>query len=81
MTFSPMELEIIDDTIGARRRRMSPPQLAGKLRFVCEIDGHNASIIEERPPWEGSGELTRMPCARFRIGRRPSQVDTLLDAP
>ena len=64
-----MELEIIDDTIGALCRRMSPPRLAGKLRFACEIDGHSVSIIEERPPWEGPGEWTRMPCARFRYVR------------
>jgi hypothetical protein len=66
---SATELEIIDDTIRALSQRISPPRLAGKLRFVCEIDGHSASIIEERPPWEGSGEWTRMPCAKFRYVR------------
>ena len=69
MAFSEFELKRIDKTVGALCRRVSRPEHADKLRFVYEIDGHAVSIYEERPPWDGVGEWTRMGVAKFRYTR------------
>ena len=69
MAFSELELKRIDRTVGALCRRVSRPEHADQLRFVYEVDGHSVSIYEERPPWDGAGEWTRMGVARFRYRR------------
>ncbi len=66
MAFSELELRRIDKTVGALCRRVTRPEHADQLRFVYEVDGHTVSIYEERPPWDGVGERTRMGVARFR---------------
>jgi hypothetical protein len=69
VAFSELELKRIDRTVGALCRRVSRPEHADQLRFVYEVDGHSVSIYEERPPWDGAGEWTRMGVARFRHRR------------
>jgi Protein of unknown function (DUF3024) len=70
MAFSELDLKRIDSTIGELCRSRSPPGHADELRFACDIDGHAVSIMEERPPWDGSpGEWTRHGVARFRYFR------------
>ncbi|HZJ02174.1 MAG TPA: DUF3024 domain-containing protein [Thermoleophilia bacterium] len=69
MAFDELELKRIDKTVGELCRRRTNPQYADKLRFVYEIDGHAVSIYEERPPWDGMGEWTRMGVARLRFVR------------
>ena len=69
MAFSELELKRIDRVVGELCRRGSPPEHADKLRTVCEIAGHSVSVYEERPPWRGDGEWTRMGVARFRFFR------------
>ncbi len=69
MAFNELELKLIDRTVGELCRRSSPPQHADKLRCVYEIEGHSVSVFEERPPWDGVGEWTRMGVARFRFFR------------
>jgi len=69
LSFSELELKRIDRTVGELCRRLSPPQYADELRVVCEIDAHNVSVFEERPPWNGRGDWTRMGVARFRFFR------------
>jgi len=69
MAFSELELKRIDRTVGALCRRDSRPEHAAELRFVYEVDGHTVSVYEERAPWDGVGEWTRMGVARFRYAR------------
>ena len=70
MAFSEFELKLIDATVGDLCRRSSPAEHADELHFACDIDGHSVSIMEERPPWDGSpGEWTRHGVARFRYFR------------
>lgn len=69
MAFSEIELKRIDRTIGELCRRCSPPEHADQLRTVYEVDGHSVSVFEERAPWDGRGEWTRMGVARFRFYR------------
>jgi len=69
MAFNELELKRIDRTVGDLCRRSSPPKHAHQLRVVYEIDGHSVSIFEERPPWDGVGEWTRMGVARLRYFR------------
>ena len=59
----------IDRTVGELCRRGSPPEHADQLRTVYEVDGHSVSVYEERPPWDGIGDWTRMGVARFRYFR------------
>jgi hypothetical protein len=67
VAFDDLELKRIDKTVGELCRRLTKPQYADQLRFVYEIAGHAVSIFEERPPWDGVGEWTRMGVARFRF--------------
>ena len=69
MAFSELELKAIDRSVGPLCRRRSPLEFAGKLRVVYEVGGHSVTMFEERPPWRGSGEWTRMGVARFRFVR------------
>jgi hypothetical protein len=69
VAFSEIELKRIDRTVGELCRRISPPQHADELRFAYDVDGHAVSIFEERPPWDGKGEWTRLGVARFRYFR------------
>ena len=74
MAFSELERKRIDATVGDLCRRASLAQHADKLRFVYDIDGHAVSIMEERPPWDGSrGAWTRHGVARFRYLRSRGQ--------
>jgi hypothetical protein len=67
--FDDLELKRIDRTVGELCRRYSPPEHADHLRTVYEVDGHSVSVYEERPPWDGVGDWTRMGVARFRYFR------------
>jgi hypothetical protein len=69
VAFSDLELKTIDRTVGALCRRLSPPRLAEELRVVYEVNGHSVLIFEERPPWRGTGEWTRLGVAKFRYVR------------
>jgi len=69
VAFDELELKRIDKTVGEFCRRRTNSLYADKLRFVYEVDGHAVSIYEERPPWDGVGEWTRMGVARFRFVR------------
>ena len=46
MAFNELELKRIDKTVGALCRRVSRPEHADELRFVCEVRGHSVSIYE-----------------------------------
>jgi hypothetical protein len=69
VAFSELELKRVDRLVSELCRRLSPPRYAGELRFVYEVEGHAVSIYEERAPWGGIGEWTRMGVARFRFVR------------
>jgi hypothetical protein len=69
VAFSELELRRIDKTVGELCRRLTKPEYADSLRFVHEIEGHAVSLYEERPPWDGVGEWTRVGVARFRFVR------------
>jgi hypothetical protein len=67
--FSELELKRIDRLVGELCRRCSPPEHADQLRTVYEVEAHSVSMYEERPPWRGEAEWTRMGVARFRYFR------------
>jgi hypothetical protein len=69
VAFNELELKRIDRTVGELCRRCSPPEHADELRTVHDVEGHTVSMYEERPPWRGEGEWTRMGVARFRYFR------------
>jgi hypothetical protein len=69
VAFSELELKRIDRTVGDLCRRCSSPEHADELRVVYDVEGHTVSMYEERPPWRGEGDWTRMGIARFRFFR------------
>jgi len=69
VAFSELELRAVDGTVGTLCRRLSPPRLADELRVVYEVEGHSVLVFEERPPWRGTGEWTRLGVAKFRYVR------------
>ena len=73
MAFDELELKRIDQTVGELCRKCSPPEHADELRTVYEVEGHNVTMYDERPPWDGVGEWTRSGIARFRFNRSHSE--------
>jgi hypothetical protein len=70
VAFNDAELKLIDATVGELCRNSSPLEHRDELRCVYDIEGHAASVFEERPPWDGSpGDWTRAGVARFRYFR------------
>jgi Protein of unknown function (DUF3024) len=67
--FNDLELQRIGRTVGELCRRCSPPEHADEVRVTYEVEGHSVSMWEERPPWRGEGEWTRLGVARFRYFR------------
>lgn len=43
-----------------------PESVRDQMRIVCESDTRTVTILEERPPWDGPGDWSRMPVARLR---------------
>ena len=81
MAFDELELKRIDQTVGELCRKCSPPGHADELRTVYEVEGHNVTMYDERPPWDGVGEWTRSGIARFPLQQLTQRVAALLDAP
>jgi len=44
-----------------------PVEHQDAIRYTYTIRGNDFTLVEERPPWDGSGtEWTQLPIARFR---------------
>lgn len=69
MAFDELEPKRIERTVGELCRRCSPPEHADELRTAYEVEGHSATMYEERSPWDGVGGWTRGGIARFRFSR------------
>ncbi len=55
-------------SIGRWCRTRVPQHLWDQLRVECDIADRHVTIIETRPPWDGSDrEWTRFPIARLRF--------------
>ena len=80
MAFHELELKRIDRAVGELCRRLSPPQHAGEVRVTNEVEGHTVSMYEERPPWRGEGEWTRLGVALLPLRPLARRVAALLDA-
>jgi len=69
MAFTELELQMIEDTVGALCQRRSPAHLQDQLRLVYEVEGHRVSVFEERPRWDDPSQWVRTGIARFRYFR------------
>ena len=45
-----------------------PAEAQSKVRASFGIRGNSVSLYEERPPWDGEGEWSKMVIAQFRYG-------------
>jgi len=68
MAFSEFELAQIDKTVGRLCRQRTRPELRSKLSLEYQIKGHDVTLIERRPHWDGSPGFTEhgMELTRFR---------------
>jgi len=73
VAFDELEPKRIERTVCELCRKCSPPEQAGELRTVYEVEGHSVTMYEERPPWDGVGEWTRRGIARLRFSRSRSE--------
>jgi len=69
MAFDDLELQRIDDTVGALCRRRSPAWLKDELQTTYEIRGHSVCVYETRPDWRDPNEWTMRGIAKFRYIR------------
>jgi len=69
VSFTNVELETIDSTVGALCRESIRPEHAHQLRFAYQVDGHSVTLYEERTRVAAPDEWIRIPVARFRFFR------------
>lgn len=66
MAFSELELNRIEQIVGAFCRKRSPKRLKDKLRLEYWIRGHEVVISEHRPRWDNPQEWRDSPVAKLR---------------
>jgi len=69
MAFTELELQRIEDIVGALCRRIPPPHFRDRLRLVYEVEGHAVSLLEERLLPGDTNRWVRTGLARFRFFR------------
>lgn len=73
MAFDDLELRRISYTVGDMCRRRSPAPFKNEFQITYEINGHSVLVYETRPPWDQSGEWTKMGVAKFTYIRSRRQ--------
>ena len=69
MTLTEDELSDIESTVGALCIRRTSPKFKAKLSIEYRVKGHDVTIIERRPKWDGKPGFTENGVARFKFTR------------
>jgi Protein of unknown function (DUF3024) len=69
VAFSEIEVAKIDKAVGGLCRRRTPPELKSKLSLEYRIKGHDVTIFERRPHWDGTPGFTEGGVAKLKFTR------------
>jgi hypothetical protein len=69
MSFSDLELKLIDNEVGGLCRKLNQPEYKDELNIEYRIDKHDVVIFERRPAYNQPNEITELPVAKFKFLR------------
>jgi hypothetical protein len=69
MAFTEIELARIDRTVGALCKRRTRPDKKALLSFEYKITGHDVTMVEVRPHWDGRPGHTEGGVAKLKFSR------------
>jgi hypothetical protein len=70
MAFDDLELKRIEKLVGSFCRRKCPPHLKDKVSLEYRILGHDVTIFERRPWWDGRPGFSESMVAKARYVRK-----------
>ena len=70
MAFTNLEQKAVEKALdGFLKRRRPPVQIRSKLDIQYHLSGQSIEIVEVRPDWRDSGEVTETPVAKLTYVR------------
>ena len=69
MAFSEIELARIEKAVGGLCGRRTIPGLKSELAFEYRVKGHDVTVFERRPHWDGTPGFTESGVAKFKFSR------------
>jgi hypothetical protein len=70
MAFTELELAHIKRTVGDLCSRRIPPERRSQLSLDYRVSGHDVTVFERRPHWDGSPGFTEEAVAKLKFTRR-----------
>jgi hypothetical protein len=70
MAFTELELARIKRTVGDLCSRRTRPELKGQVSLEYRVAGHDVTIYERRPHWDGTPGFTQEGVAKLKFTRR-----------
>lgn len=70
MAFTDLELARIEKAVGGLCKRRNRPHLKSQLSLEYRIKGHDVTVLERRPHWDGSPGHTEGGVAKLKFNRR-----------
>jgi hypothetical protein len=69
MAFTEIELARIEEALGELCKRRTPPELKAKVSLEFRIKGHDVTLFERRPNWDGTPGHTESAVAKLKFTR------------
>lgn len=73
MALTEHERRRIDRTLVEFCERHNRPELKDQLSLEYEVEGHNVTLFERRPRWDGAPGHTDHPVAKFKFVRTAAE--------
>ena len=73
MAFTEIELARIKKAVGWLCDRRNRPDLKSELSLEYRVNGHDVTVFERRPRWDGSPGHTEGPVAKLKFVRGTGQ--------
>ena len=69
MAFTEIERARIEKAVGGLCKRRAVPELRSQLALEFRIKGHDVTVFERRPHWDGTPGYTESGVAKFKFSR------------
>ncbi|MFC1611997.1 DUF3024 domain-containing protein [Myxococcota bacterium] len=67
MPLPELTRRLVEQKLGEFCERRVPPRARDQVRLSFSFRGNSVTLFEERVPWRGEGEWTKMPVAQLRF--------------